>query len=91
MVAANFLIELRDTGAVGHTSRHKDIIKVGINITFQMVLRVASPSKFLAGLTAKLSIVMWGEGHPAGDAHCQEGDPGWEDHKNQLPQPMANN
>ena len=57
MVVANFLIELRGTGVVGHTSRHKDIIKVGINITFHMVLRVASRSQFLAGLMAKLSIV----------------------------------
>ena len=28
MIVANFLIELRGTGVVGHTSRHKDIIKV---------------------------------------------------------------
>ena len=57
MVVAKFLIELRGMGAAGHTSRHKDIIKVGINITFHMVLRVASRSQFLAGLMAKLSIV----------------------------------
>ena len=57
MVVDNFLIELRGTGAAGHTSRHKDIIKVGTNITFHMVLRVASRSQFLAGLMAKLSIV----------------------------------
>ena len=57
MIVANFLIELRGTGAAGHTSRHKDIIKVGTNITFHMVLRVASRSQFLAGLMAKLSIV----------------------------------
>ena len=57
MVRAEFLIELRGTGAAGHTSRHKDIIKIGMNITFHMVLRVASCSQFLAGLMAKLSIV----------------------------------
>ena len=57
MVVANFLIELRGTGAAGHTSRRKDIIKVDINITFHMVLRVASHSQFLAGLMAKLSTV----------------------------------
>ena len=54
MVVANFLVELRGTRAV---SRHKDVLKVGINITFHKVLRVASRSQFLAGLTAKLSIV----------------------------------
>ena len=57
MILADFLIGLRGTGAAGHTSRHKDIIKVGTNITFHMVLRVASRSQFLAGLMAKLSIV----------------------------------
>ena len=64
MVVDNFLIELRGTGAAGHTSRHKDIIKVGTNITFHMVLRVASRSQFLAGLMAKLSIVGGGEIDP---------------------------
>ena len=59
MILANFLIELRGLGAAGQTSRHKDIIKVNVNITFHMVLRVASHSQFLAGLTAKLSI-LWG-------------------------------
>ena len=49
---ANFLIELRGRGAAGHTSRHKDIIKVGMNITFHMVLRVASRFQFFAGLMA---------------------------------------
>ena len=62
MVVDNFLFELRGTGAAGHTSRHKDIIKVGTNITFHMVLRVASRSQFLAGLMAKLSIVGGGGG-----------------------------
>ena len=57
MVLSNFLIELRGTGAAGHTSRRKNIIKVGINITFHMVIRVASRFQFLAGLVAKLSIV----------------------------------
>ena len=62
MVLAKFLIELRDTGAAGHTSRHKVIIKVGINVTFHMVIRVASRSQFLAELMAKLSTVppLWG-------------------------------
>ena len=57
MIVANFLTELRGTGAAGHTSKHKDVIKVGLNITFHMVLRVASCSQFLAGLMAKLSNV----------------------------------
>ena len=57
MAVANFLIELRGKGAAGHTSRYKDIIKVGINFIFHMVLWVASRPQFLAGLMAKLSIV----------------------------------
>ena len=44
-------------GAAGHTSRHQDIIKVGIDFTFSMVLSVASRSQSLAGLMAKQSIV----------------------------------
>ena len=50
-------IELKGFGAAGHTSRCQGIIKVGKKITFHMILRVASCSQFLAGLTAKLSNV----------------------------------
>ena len=53
---ANFQIELRGLGVADYTSRHQGIIKVGKNFTFHMVLRVASHSQFLPGLTAKLRI-----------------------------------
>ena len=56
-IEANFQIKLICWGATGQTSRCQVIIKVVINFTCQVASRVAICSRFLAGLTAKLSIV----------------------------------
>ena len=56
-IKANFEIDLRGSGVAGHTSRCLSIIKVDINFASNMILKVASRSQFLAGLTAKLSNV----------------------------------
>ena len=60
----DFLNDVRGKGGAGHTSSCLDTTKIGLNLTLNMVIRVASPPLPLATLTPKERSVGGGYCHP---------------------------
>ena len=60
----DFLNDVRGKGGAGHTSSCLDATKIGLNLTLNMVIRVASPPLPLAMLTYKVRSVGGGPWPP---------------------------